>query len=299
MEDASPIAPGACTIYRCPGESYAIDHSVHVARLAAFYPPCLACVHRHDTAGLTPRQLRLRDEIERRAGNGLQWNAEGLFGSRPGDVTVGVVEQFATALSAAVWKEQARSSEPVVLVGSDGNWTTADFVPATCRPLELAGCRAVEIGAVTTAALAFEAARGRAAAAIWIGNASGEPHAMAIKAWHAGGQPSSSPGVLDAVRQFYESPPPRSKRRGGTRGRLSADVHYLPTLARAYHGLRPLVFVLDTTSEALVRYWQTLAADAACRVIRAARASDFRRKGRRTAAICQEAAEGDRRTGRA
>ncbi len=54
---------------------------------------------------------------------------------------------------------------------------------------------------------------------------------------------------------------------------MAADAPYLPTLTRAYHGLRPLVFVLDTTCDVFSRYWQALAAQAACRLVPAARAS--------------------------
>ncbi len=175
MEDASTIAD-LDPVYRCPGESHAIDRSVHVARLAAFYPPCVDCLHRHDTAGLTPRQLRQRAEVERRSSRGLQWTAEGLFGTRTHDVTPAAVERFAAALAAAAWQTLARAAQPTVLVGNDGSWTTADFVPAACRSFALAGCRALETGAVTFAALAFAAAHSQATAAMWIGNASGRPH---------------------------------------------------------------------------------------------------------------------------
>lgn len=259
-------APGD---YRCPGQSHPIDRGVHLARLATFYPACLECAHRHDNAGLSPLQLRDWAQLERRASAGPRLGAEGLEGATGGDVDAALIGRVAGSLAAWLWRRRKKTAEPpAVLVGTDGSWTTADFVPAACRALRLAGCRAVETGAVTSPCLAAAAYHLRAAAALWVGNSSGLPHATNIKLWQNAGVPASSPGGLDGALADYESPPARPTRSGGQLARCDAAAVYLPTLESLFHGLRPLVIVLDTTCEVLVRYWQQLAAQAACRLVR-------------------------------
>ncbi|MEX0675613.1 MAG: hypothetical protein WD063_00960 [Pirellulales bacterium] len=272
MDDQASRASGSPAVYRCPGQTYTIDRTVHMARLAAFYPGCLGCAHRHDAGGLSPLQLRQWSQLERHAPGGARLAGEGILGATSGDIDAAVVGRAAGALAASLWSRgKSAAATPTVLVGTDGNWTSADFVPAACRALQMAGCRALETGAVTSPCLAAAAHHLRAEAALWVGNSSGQPHATSIKLWHAGGRPSSSPGELDVAFGCYESPPVRPKRGGGRLQRFGAEEVYLPTLRGLFHGLRPLVFVLDTTCDALVRYWQGLNAQAACRMVQPAR----------------------------
>ncbi len=254
MDDHRRAAASESTAYRCPGETYSIERPVHLARLASFYPPCVGCSHRHDTAGLSAQQLRQRDQVERRSASGLAWQGEGLESSTLRDLDETVVARVAAALAADFWRRNPSSQRlPAVLVGSDGHWTTAGLVASACRSLQLGGCSAVEVGAVTSAALAVASAVRKADAALWIGNAAGEPHHQSVKLWHQGGLPASSPGALDGVIDCYESQPRRAKRHGGGSQRFSVDAEYLPRLIPIYHALRPLVLVLDTTCEVLVR----------------------------------------------
>ena len=45
------------TQFRCPGDTHSISRSVHLSRLAAFYPACRQCQHRGDTGQLPPRTV--------------------------------------------------------------------------------------------------------------------------------------------------------------------------------------------------------------------------------------------------
>jgi len=263
--DDTKTGPGTIE-YRCPGEAHPIDRSVHVVRLASFYPACLNCSHRRDTAGLTSRQLRAWHEVERRSSAGPRWTASGLEGSQWSDIDVEVARRFAAALASDIWRRAPHSVVPAVLVGSDGTWHTADHVPAICRTLELRGLRAVEVGAVTTAALAHGVTQAAASGAIWIGGASSDPHGLALRAWR-GAIPASSPGSLDDLRAAYEGDSRREKRSGGRHDRLSIEPDYLQTLSGSYHGLRPLVVALETACGPLVRDWHSLTAETGCRLI--------------------------------
>ncbi len=270
MDELPPSVELEAGMYRCPGEARSIDRAVHLARLAAFYPPCRQCAHRGDARLLSPLTVRQWAEIERRASGRVVFSSEALEGSSPNDVDPRVVARFAAAVAIVLWRRNADERQPpAVLIGSDGHWTTAELVAAACEALRLAGCRAVETGATTSASLAASARHVRADAALWIGNAQGAPHSIALKLWGPSGRPWSSPGELDAVREVYESAhAARPKRRGGSLQRAGGDATYLSPLASLFHGLRPLRLVLDTTCEPLVRYWHVLGAQSACEMLR-------------------------------
>jgi phosphoglucosamine mutase len=173
------------------------------------------------------------------------------------------------ALGTAAWRSQSAAVRvPRVLLGADGHWSTADLVHAAGEALVWAGCQAVEVGAVTTSALAFGAQARGADAALWIGNATGRPHAISLCCF---GQnlPWSSPGELDAVRDLVMSSPQRPKRGGGGLERADLTAAYLAPLETWFHALRPLRFVVDTCCEPWLASMNSLAGGAACEVVRA------------------------------
>jgi hypothetical protein len=66
-------------LYRCPGETYEVSRSVHLGRLASFYPACGDCQHRTDTASFSGRRARLISELQRHSRRANPtFNAEGL-----------------------------------------------------------------------------------------------------------------------------------------------------------------------------------------------------------------------------
>ncbi|REK17292.1 MAG: hypothetical protein DWQ37_06720 [Planctomycetota bacterium] len=268
MEDAASRAPHPTAGYCCPGEPHAIDRVTHLARLAAFYPACLTCSHRDDTAGLSALQLQLRAEVERRHASPAQWTAEGLLLPGRGRFAGDIIHRMAMAVAAELWQHDP-PSPPQVLVGHDGHWSTADFVPTACQALAWAGCQAVEIGAVSAPTAALAVAWARASAALWMVRDDSSPGARRIALWRADGRPSSSPGALDSVAAASKRTPSRPKRGGGGRTRFSPDEPYLATFDGLFHALRPLVFVLDTDCEPLARSCRQLTSASGCRMVRA------------------------------
>jgi phosphomannomutase len=256
--------------YCCPGEARAIDRAVHLARLAAFFAPCRQCVHRGDVRHLSPIEIRRWDEIDNRPHQPPRFTGEGFESSSPNQFDPPFARSFATSLASIAWQwHRDPSRSPCILVGSDGNWSTAELVAAICEALQLSGCQAVETGAVTSASLGVLGQQIRADAAVWIGNFSGEPHALGFKLWGKHGRPWSLPGELDVVREQFETAgATRLKRRGGGLRRASASDAYLPPLTGLFHGLRPLRIALDTTCEPLVRYFHALNAHGACQALR-------------------------------
>ena len=271
MDDLQRAPAHQLDLYHCPGESHPIDRATHLGRLAAFYPACRNCRHRDDIGQLTPEEVQRWEEVLRREGSQPRFTAEGFAAGSLNHLDGRLVARFATALTAYLWHSHPRShSQPVVLVGTDGHWSTAELMAAACGAVELTGCRAVEAGALTVPCLANLARHLQSDAALWIGNASGQPHALELRVAGPGGRPWSSPGGLDEVREIFGARVSRPRRRGGSRDRAGGERGYLEPLRRQFHALRPLRFVLDTTCRPLVRYLESLTADAACRVLRPA-----------------------------
>lgn len=278
-ETALPLADPRT--YCCPGERQPIERSVHLARLAAFFPPCGQCEHRAEDLRAAPQLARDWAEVDRRSALPPCFTAESLRGTQGRAFDTLRVAQLAQALAGSLWSAPRRATPPQVLIATDGDWSTAELGAAACRALHQSGCRAVEVGSATAPSLAALAGQARADAALWIGNATGTPHSLEIKLWTQFGQPASSPGDWDPIRALDLAACVRPRRTGGRLERADAAPAYLSRLSSAFHGLRPLVLVLDTRCEPLVRYFQQLAQHSACRLIRLGAAARGAKPGQR------------------
>ncbi len=274
MDDRPHTAECATIDYRCPGESRPIDRSVHLARLASFYPACRGCRHRHDVDLLSLPQQRAWAEIERRRERAFGFAAEGFEVDSPERLTPELIRQLAASLATQLFADSRRRT-PRVLVAADGHWTTADAVAAICHWLQWAGCRASEAGALSSAAVAVAMVQADADAAILVGNASGEPHTMALRFWGRDGVPFSSPGLLDPLAESFARALDRPRRRGGGLERLERSGAYLEELRPLYHGLRPLRLVVDSPCEPLLADLRRLSGQSACQILHPAAESSL------------------------
>jgi phosphomannomutase len=280
-------------VYRCPGHDDEIDRSTHLARLADFYPPCRGCPHRREVALLSAARRRDWAEIERRPHAAPTFTQEALEAASANELTPLLAGRLAMSLGVALNGDVAPIGKaPSVVVGADGHWHTAELVAAACHAIQRAGCDAIETGTVTSASLALAARRAGAAAALWIGNIRGLPHTIGVKFWGPHGQPWSSPGGLDPIRERFEAGVDRPTRRGGNLARLPADDAYLEPLRPLFHALRPLRLALETTCEPLVAYLEALTVDAACQIARMPRAAQAISRDRARAADDPTAALG-------
>ncbi len=263
----STISPAARQQeFLCPGQSRPIERAVHLARLAAFDPTCLACPLRHDTAGLHSTTLAWRTEIERRASAGWEWTDEALVTSERGKIDRELPTQFAYAIASLL--TTSRHEFPCVHVGSSGAPAAAELLAVVCRAFEFASCDTCEVGAVTAPCLASGVADSNASGGVWIGNVRGGEHELAMVAYGGHGQPWSLSGRLNDARRLIASGVPRRRRTGGRLRRFDAETRYLHTIRDAFHGLRPLGIVLHTASRPLLAYWRELSRDTALKLYR-------------------------------
>jgi phosphomannomutase len=285
--------------YRCPGEDYTISRAVHLARLAGYYDACRECAHRSDTAGLSARQVRRLAEIDALPRHRPLLAAEGIRDAAINDVTPHlartIAAEFARRLQGsrhaprAVRQSGSETPRTVVFAG-DGRLSTAAIVAAVAEGICWTGCEAVDLGAASAPCLAMAIGRMAADGGIYVGNSSGAAHTVGIKFW-VGGKPLSQSELFDTaagcnVFGTLRLPPDygtrsvpgtldRPSRSFGPLRRMNAAEDYLNELRPAYHGLRPLRFVLQCGCVPVVTYLHELLQNVACRAIPAEPGGDF------------------------
>jgi phosphomannomutase len=267
------------TRFRCPDETYFIDRSIHLARLADGFAACRACAHRLDDGSpATGSRLPPAAEIEGSAG---LIGPEGPLGVALNEIDVAWVRRFSAALGALIRAESAGSLDarapgfeqsadpglPRVAVGGDGRWLSAQFVAAASEGLARSGCRVVETGASTAGSLAFLISKHALEGGLLVGNSAGAPQVVSLKCWGPSARPWSSGGTLDQVADLLARSAARASRRFGGLERLDVGPEYGEQFAELFHGLRPLRFVLDTTAAPLAEHLRKLAGRSACELV--------------------------------
>src|SRR5438128_1351669 len=127
------------TVYQCPGESYEIDRSVHLGRLASFYPACGGCAHRGDKALLSARRIKLLDDLHCRAGqeNPL-FHREGISGVYLNEIGPEIARRIGQALGAVIIASWPDDDAPRVFVATDGRAWTAELAAVAADGLRWA-----------------------------------------------------------------------------------------------------------------------------------------------------------------
>lgn len=258
-------------MYRCPGETYPIERPIHLGRLAAFYPPCRDCPHRADAAPLPRRTIAQWAAGDGSAGRTVAAFEEGLWGVYRNAFTPDLARNYAAAL-AMLLRELTRADAPAVVVAGDARPLAPELVAAACDGVRLAGCRAIDLGATTSAGVVcgLEAAGGEGGALL-VGNPTGEPHVVGLEFWGPGARPLSWGHGLERLQDLAARPIARPVRRAGPLQRLNIDDRYQAGLRELFHALRPLRVVIDTGCLPLARYLRKLAAGVACELLAADR----------------------------
>ena len=239
-----------------------------MGRLARFYPACRRCPHAIDTGTHSARLVKRLAETRRRGEPRPLFDDEGASGVYQNDLDPATATRMAAALGEYLRRERSDEDElPVVVIAGDGRPLTPELVAAVGEGLRWTGCHVVEIGAATAACVAFAVEHLHCGGGILVGNPAGEVHTVGLRFWGQGGQPLSAGGPLDDVREIFHAGVDRPARRYGSLRRFQAEVPYLAGMAESYHGLRPLRFLLDTTSRPLAGYLDKLTGPTACKVV--------------------------------
>ncbi len=250
--------------YQCPGEDYPISESVHLGRLASFYPACRDCQHRQATLSLGKRRVKQIERARHFAPQPPICDSEGIHGSDRQQLTPQSVRQLAASLGVEL--RQHTKNHPQVVIASDGRPLLAEFVAAAAGGLRWAGCQVVETGAATAALLTMALAKSGAEGALLLGNPGSNVRTIGLKFWGPYGLPLPAEQIA-ALMQVVQRGVDRPTRRWGTSSRLSAETDYLASLQDYFHALRPLKWVLDTGSAVVEDYARRLGQSVACELV--------------------------------
>jgi Phosphoglucomutase/phosphomannomutase, alpha/beta/alpha domain I len=104
----------SCRTYRCPGETHSISHSVHLARMAAFYSKCVDCRHRND--GSQPAETRdgIRSTSQQRMPRSSMLVDDGVRGVYLNELDRTRASEWSAAFASMLWDEQPRFGSVVL-----------------------------------------------------------------------------------------------------------------------------------------------------------------------------------------
>jgi hypothetical protein len=178
----------------CPGEKHAISRSVHLARMAAYYPKCGDCPFRGETGQLAPVLSGRRAAGSRQHRRSLV-AADGLRGIFINELGRGEAFALTAAFASLLWERRGRIGEdsgdsnffarnyhefrdqtrPTVVVGYDQRPSSPELMAGVLDGLRQTGCGIVDAGAATAPYLWWNVARSGATGGILITGAGCDP----------------------------------------------------------------------------------------------------------------------------
>lgn len=254
--------------YACPGEKAPVSRAVHLGRLTRYYPACRQCMHRGDTSGLSPKQLKRLAETHSRPAAQPLFHEEGAAGVYRNELEPETAQRLAAAFG--VWSQRngpQAAVPPVIVLGGDGSPWTPELTAAVGEGLRWAGCQVVDVGQVSAACLAFALTQLQASGGILVSHRNEPLQTVGLSFWAPGAWPLSAGGELEAVRALFEAGVNRPTRRFGSLRRFQAEPAYLASLADHYHALRPLRFLLDSRCGPVTGYLDKLMRSVACQAL--------------------------------
>ncbi len=243
--------------YRCPGEAHTISRSVHLARLAAFFPKCRHCQHRHDTGQIAPSVVEQIQDVQRqRAPQRSLFQTDGVRGVFLNEITPAVAGRIAGSLASLFWEDvpltamtaaqRAKSpkrSGPLLVIGYDERPSSPALFAAVADSLRMMGCEVVDLGLVAQPCFRFAVDHLQAAGGVYVTGAGCDAAWSGLDLFAEGAAPLSLGSGLDAVQRRFEESYSRATRRAGFQRAFQALVPYEPSLWKHFHALRPLKIV--------------------------------------------------------
>ncbi len=269
--------------YICPGETHPISRSVHLSRLASFFPNCRECPLRTDTGHLPPQTIARLQNAERRGERKSLFTEEGVRGIYLNELSRKQAHLIAAALASVLWEQKplrgrspsagtiTNRSWPTVLVGHDDRPASPDLIAGVTSALRRMGCQVLDIGLASKPCFWFAGDHLPIRAGIYVNGAGCPPSGMALDFVGTNGRPisrgsrfHSGPGhlTLNRIEAAVRDPYHRATRGAGPYRTFRAAVPYEAGLWKHFQGLKPLRICLGSGSrlveQTLSRIYETL-----------------------------------------
>ncbi len=284
----------------CPGETHPISRSVHLARLASFYPRCRDCPLRSETGQLPSNTVKRLQSTERRVERKSLFTAEGVRGVYLNELTRARAGHMAAVLASLLWEESPLGggsdagrrghvrTRPAVVVGHDERPSSPDVVTGVVTSLRRMGCQVIDVGLVTRPCFWFAVDHLQASAGIHVTGAGCEPSWTGLDFVGRSGLPLSkglaSTGTethrslgfaksqgseidLDRLEDRLAQPYSRPTRRAGQKRTFGASIPYEAGLWKHFHALRPLRVCFGSSSRLVRRTLERIFEKLPCQLI--------------------------------
>ena len=253
------------TLYHCPGEEHPISRSVHLSRLAAFYPKCRDCQHRSDTGQLPQQTVERIQSTEKRVERPSLLTDEGVRGVYLNEFTRQRAAQLAGAFASLLWEAaplkgqldsksvavKQRRHGPSIVIGQDQRSSSPDIVLGVSEMLRRMGCQLIDVGLVTRPCFSFNVAHLDATAGIlvtgsgcdqaWSGLDFVTKQAKPVSRFDASRVANDSSLIsLEDIETLAAEGFDRPTRNAGQQRRFQASTPYESGLWKHFHALRPL-----------------------------------------------------------
>lgn len=275
------------TEYLCPGETHPITRAVHLARLAAFYPACRECPHRHDTGQLPQELVGQFAETQRRAPRPSWLTGEGVRAVYLNELDRPRAADWAAALALRLWEEIPRQGRatpvpadeleastsprrlpgPGVVVGYDERPSSPDIFAGVLLGLRRMGCQVIDIGLTTKPCWRFAVHHLEASAGIYVTGAGCDPAWTGFDLAGRSGIPLPQGTVLTELEQQSRLAPARPTRQAGAVRSFQAMHPYRAGLRRHFHALRPLRLACGQPGGLGPRWLEQLFTELPCRLV--------------------------------
>ena len=243
--------------YRCPGESHSISRSVHLSRLAAFFPACRECQHRSDTGALPAKTVERIQQVERRIVRKSVFQQDGVRGVFLNEFTPHIASRIARALARNIWDQlpltgskpgqksvRPTRSGPTIVVGYDERPSSPTILAAVIDALRMMSCQVVDVGLVSKPCFCFAVDHLQASGGVFVTGANHEAAWTGLDLYAAGAQPLSLGTSLEDIEMRFNTGVSRPTRRASYQRSFQAVVPYEAGLWKHFHALRPLKIVV-------------------------------------------------------
>jgi phosphomannomutase len=263
--------------YVCPGEDYAISRAVHLSRLAAYYPKCRECVHRHDTAQLVVQTVEKIEASNRRTPRATLFTDEGVRGVYLNELTATKAGEIAGAFASLLWEATpleirhpqsdavppAKRAGPHVVIAHDERPSSPDLITGVAKILRRMGCHVIDIGLATRPCFWFAVEHLQAAAGIQVAGSGHDPAWTGLDFVGLGAIPIEHDNQLPAIASRLADGYQRPMRFSAGQRTFHCGPLYEAGLQKHFHALRPLKVCLGCPNrpvrDVLVRLFQKLA----------------------------------------
>ena len=285
-------------LYICPGQTHPISRSVHLSRLAAFYPACRDCPFRSETGQIPARTVERLQQTEHRDQRKSLLSHDGVRGIYLNELTRKKAEQYAAAFAGLLWqqspligkrhssqstKKRQRSAPKghTVVIGYDERPSSPDIVTGVGMSLRKMGCHVIDIGISTVPCFRFNVDHLQANAGIFVTGSGCDPSwtgldfvmRNAVPLSTQCGTPSGEPDIanrelsLSQIENRMQVPISRPTRTAGLQRAFQGMVPYEAGLWKHFDTLRPLKIALGSPSRLIQRLLENIFAQLPCELL--------------------------------